>query len=236
MYKKTIICLANSRKPPSGRCVAGKEYENNAIGNWLRPVSKRDGHAVSEEERRYDNGPIAQLLDIISIPLRKPDPYGHQSENHVLDDGYYWQKKRLADWSLVQSCIDKYDRNFWGYSESTYYGENDKVSEANLSRFQHSLTLIQVTDLQILVKAEDGYQGAPSRRRVRGQFTLYHNTYILSITDPEIEDMYLKMDNGNYNIGGAVLCISLAEVWNGFAYRVIASVITQERCQKIHAH
>src|SRR5258706_13588071 len=83
MYEVTILCLANSRKPPSGRCIAGKVYKHGATNaRWIRPVSARLSHEVSEEERRYEGGPKAQLLDIISVPLREPSPMGHQVENH----------------------------------------------------------------------------------------------------------------------------------------------------------
>jgi len=36
--KKTLVCLANSRKP-SGHCIAGKDLSEQAQGNWVRPVS-----------------------------------------------------------------------------------------------------------------------------------------------------------------------------------------------------
>ncbi len=32
---KQIVCLANSRKPPSGRCIAGREYSGGHPGPWI---------------------------------------------------------------------------------------------------------------------------------------------------------------------------------------------------------
>lgn len=230
MYLKTIICLANSRKPPSGRCIAGKELDGNKVGKWLRPVSARPGHEVSEEERRYENGVKAQLLDIVSVPLIQPTPFDHQIENHVLDENFYWKKTGTANWNQVVACVDAFDPAFWGNSQSTYHGQNDKVSEANVLRAGSSLKLIRVSDLELVVHIEDGYQGAPGRRRVRGRFTLNRVPYLMSITDPEIEEDYLGRHDGKYSIGEAALCVSLVEVWNGFAFRVIASIITPQRC------
>lgn len=236
MYIKTIICLANSRKPPSGRCIAGKEFEDNKVGKWLRPVSARASHEVSEEERRYENGIKAQLLDIVSVPLIQAAPFDHQIENHVLDDKFYWTKAGVANWNQVVSCGDAFDPAFWGNSQSTYHGQNDKVAEANVVKAGSSLKLILVSDLAVVVHVEDGFQGNPGRRRVRARFTLNHTPYLMSITDPEIEEEYLLTGDGNYVVGVAALCVSLVEIWNGFAFRVVAALITPQRCAQINGH
>lgn len=230
MYEKTIICLANSRKPPSGRCIAGKEFVSGVAGAWIRPVSARPGHEVSEEERRYEGGKKAQLLDVISAPLIKADPFGHQSENHTLDAGYYWTKLGKASWEQVQSAVDSHDNSFWSNSEKTYNGVNDKVSAANIAKITTSLKLILVPDLEIRVRLEGGFEGNPGRRRVRASFKLQGLPYTLSVTDPEIEEDYLTRGNGDYELGQAALCVSLVEVWNGYSFRVVASVITPDRC------
>ncbi len=230
MYNKTIVCLANSRKPPSGRCIAGKEFSGAIVGGWVRPVSSRPSHEVSEEERRYVDGKKAQLLDIVTVPLLNATPLGHQTENHTLDDGFYWIKVGTATWAQINAIADPYDRVFWSHSQSTYHGENDKVAEADLAQIGTSLRLTRVNDLTIKVINEDGYNGAPSRRRVRGEFTVLGIHYLLSVTDPEMEENFLAQANGDYNLGDAVLCISLVEPWNGYAFRVIASIITPHRC------
>jgi hypothetical protein len=235
MYEKRLICLANSRKPPSGRCVAGKELVGGRAGTWIRPVSSRPGHEVSEEERRYEPGTKAQLLDIVSVPLDHPSPYGHQVENHVLDAEYYWTKVGVATWAQVEAAVDGHDPAFWSHSQSTYHGTNDKVAAADTPRIGSSLKLVMVTDLRIRVRKEDGYEGNPSRRRVRAAFTVDGEFYVLSVTDPDFEEEYLTRGDGDYDIGQTALCVSLAEVWNGFAFRVVASVLTPERCEALNA-
>lgn len=231
MYEETIICLANSRKPPSGRCVAGKQFPGGQLGKWIRPISARPGHEVSEEERRYEVGKKAQLLDIITVPLIHPSPSGHQVENHVLDADYYWTKVGVATWNQVQAAADPYDYAFWSNSQSTYHGCLDKVTEAAVAQVGSSLKLILVSNLQLCVRSESGYEGSPTRRRVRAQIDLQGRHYLLSVTDPEIEEEYLLKGDGRYDIADTALCISLAEVWNGFAFRVVAAVITPERCK-----
>ena len=234
MYELTLICLANSRKPPSGRCIAGKIYSDGTTSNWIRPVSARSSHEVSEEERRYEGGTKAQLLDIVSIPLLNASPFGHQVENHTLDDEYYWEKEGRATWAQVEAAVDTYDSVFWGHSQSTFHRLNDKVAEAAVAAIGSSLKLVLVSDLLVSVNRESGFEGSPSRRRVRAKFTLRSTRYSLSLTDPEVEEEYLKRGDGEYDVGEAALCVSLVEVWNGFAFRVVASVITRERCEALN--
>jgi hypothetical protein len=225
MYLRKIICLANSKKPPSGRCVAGKEFDGKRAGQWIRPVSVREGQEVSEDERRYENGRRAQLLDVINVPLIKHQPSGHQVENHVLADNY-WDPRGKATWAQVNALIDPYAADFWRDGGSTRFGLNDKIGELIAASMRSSLKLIRPDSFSLVVQREDGYEGRPSRKRVRGRFDYHGRTYILSVTDPLVEDDYLARNEGAYQIGSVLLCISLASVWNGYAFRLVASVIT----------
>ncbi len=230
MYTQKIVCLANSRKPPSGRCIAGKITEGPMTGQWLRPVSARTTREVSEEERRYENGRRAKILEYIEIPLIRANPTGHQTENATLDDTYYWTRHGQATWDELTALIDPYQENFWTAAESTRYGENDKVSELVAQRINSSLKLIEPENLQIQVLSEEGYQGAPNRKRVRSSFCYNGERYILSVTDPFIEEHYLPLEIGYYPIERSLVCVSLGDIWNGYAFRLAASIITPNRC------
>lgn len=231
MYEKTILCLANSQKPPSGRCIAGKEVAGTDIGKWIRPVSARLSREVSETERRYDDGRKAKLLDIISIAFARHEPQDHQVENHVIDEDYYWEKGGEASWAQVQTLGDPIDPKFWLSSESTYYGLHDKISPTVVRGHDTSLQLIVLPCVAIEVRSEPGYEGRPARKRVRGRFQVGGLHYLLSVTDPVIEEKYLARGLGDYNIEHVAMCVSLTEIWNGYAFRVIASVITADRCR-----
>ncbi len=230
MYELTILCLANSRKPPSGRCIAGKLFANERATEWIRPVSARPSHEVSEEERRYETGGKARLLDIIEIPLVQACPIGHQVENHTLDDQYYWEKEGTATWQQVLAAEDAYEASFWRKAQNTYHGFNDKVSAAETGQIGKSLKLVVVPNLSLLVRSESGFENNAARRRVRAQFAVRDQHYLLSVTDPEIEEEYLQKGDGTYEFGQSAVCVSLAEVWNGYAFRVVASIITPDRC------
>lgn len=221
-YTKTIICLANSRKI-TGRCVAGKEFAGGKIGGWIRPVSGRPAGELSEEERRFENGQDPKLLDVINIPMVESRPHGFQTENHVIDDGYYWAKERDAGWDDLNAALDKVSGPLWDNSSSSYNGMNDRVEEAAANKLGNSLRLVEVNDLKIIVAVE-GAEFGNAKRKVRGRFTLNGVQYWLSVTDPVVERKYLAGADGEFKVGHAILCISLGEPYGGYAYKLIAGV------------
>ncbi|MCC6781156.1 MAG: hypothetical protein IT537_31675 [Hyphomicrobiales bacterium] len=159
-YTKTIICLANSRKI-AGRCVAGKEISGGKIGPWIRPISGRPTGELSEEDRRFENGQDPKLLDVVRIPMIEPRPHDFQTENHLIDDGYYWTRERAASWDELQAALDPKAGSLWDNSSSSYNGLRDRVQDGATDQLDSSLRLIEVKDLTIAVAAE----GAEFRKR-----------------------------------------------------------------------
>src|SRR2546425_7253376 len=120
-YAKRIVCLANSRKPPSGgRCVAGREVTSAAFGGWIRPVSARPSQEISEEERRYQDGNDPRVLDVVEIQMIHTQPQHHQQENHLIDANYYWEKRGTVSWRDLQPAVEDPAGPLWlnGYSSS----------------------------------------------------------------------------------------------------------------------
>jgi len=136
-YVKKIVCLANSRKH-SGRCIAGKEVLPRGYGSWIRPISARPSAEISEEERRFENGKDPRVLDIIDVPMIAAVPLLHQTENHVIDAGYYWTKKGQLPWAELKHLIDK-PAPLWFNGDSTYSGLNDRVSVEHAAKMTNSL-------------------------------------------------------------------------------------------------
>ena len=124
-YSKTIVCLANSWKP-SGRCIAGREFQAGRVGDWIRPVSEREAREVSEDERGYSDGTDPEVLDLISIVMKGPQPQNHQRENHLLDPTQYWQKQGRVSWKALQPAVDAPNGPLWVNGLSTQHGWNDK--------------------------------------------------------------------------------------------------------------
>lgn len=225
---ETIVCLANSRKI-SGRCVAGKRTGDNS---WFRPISNRAGHEISELDRRYSDGKTAQLLDVIEIPCIEESPHGHQSENVLIDDRFYWEKKGSASWDDVLELVDQ-DADLWANGFSAYYNRNNRVPDGLIDEDGGSLRLIELDEMVLHAgpKAPDFGDMKPI---VRASFNYRGQHYKLDVTDPEYERACLEKGAGEYRIPSVVACISLSEPHtnqNGetFAYKLVASIITKER-------
>ena len=215
-----IVCLANSRKI-SGRCIVGKIILEH---KWMRPVSNRDSEEISEEERRYENGQMPKLLDIISIPVKKHKPQLFQNENYLIDDDYHWEKRGEFSSSL-DNLLDA-PNDLWGTQSSSYQGQYDRISENMSVNYEESLYLIKPQSLKIIVRIE-GQEFDNAKRKVRAEFQYNETTYIFPVTDPVIEKKYLSGENGEFalHIENVYLCVSVGLPHKGYCYKFLASII-----------
>jgi hypothetical protein len=224
-----IVCLANSRKI-AGRCIVGKRTGGDR--SWFRPISDRSGHEISEIDRRYPDGKTAQLLDVIEIPCIKAMPHGHQSENVLIDDRFYWEKKGRAPWMDILALVDQ-GADLWANEFNAYYNQNNRVPDGLIDEGGGSLRLIELDEIVLHAgpKAPDFGNMKPI---VRASFEYQGQEYKLDLTDPEYERACLEKGAGVYCLKSVIACVSLSELYtsqNGetFAYKLVASIITPER-------
>ncbi len=223
-YEKTIVCFANSRRP-GGRCVAGKELIGEEFGEWVRPIGNGQTEIISEEDRRYEDGTDPAILDVIRIHMSQPNPTFHQTENHLIDDSFYWERVDTATWQDALNAVDEIDGPLWQNGDSTWHGQNDKVAENLAHQNPNSLLLIRPDNIQIHVAKEDRGTYGPPRRKVRTSFNLNGIDYKLSLTDPKVERPYLLMPDNTYPIEDAIFCISLSGIFKGYAFKLAAGMI-----------
>jgi hypothetical protein len=69
-YTKTIVCLANSRKPPSGRCIAGREVTQTGFGNWIRAHLREKLRVKVEIQKISTNNRARARLEDVLFPIR----------------------------------------------------------------------------------------------------------------------------------------------------------------------
>lgn len=223
MNKIRIVCLANSRKV-SGRCIAGKEILTDGSGRWIRPVSARTAGEISEEERRYEDGSSAQVLDMVDIPVIGHVAGGHQTENYLIDPNEYWTRAGAMPSSGLTRFTD-YPDSLWKNGDSTLSGQNDRVRIEAGMVFAGSLYLISPESLTVHVVSETA-GSIKLRRRVRASFSYRSARYNLVVIDPLVERAFLAKTDGMYPLDAAFLCVSLSEVYNdGYSYKLVASVI-----------
>ena len=219
-YTKSIICLANSRKL-NGKCIAGLEFENRQVGGWIRPVSNNPNGELSSSDTAMENGDEPKLLDILKIPLVEPRQYGFQTENHLIDDRYYWEREGVfATQYLPHYC--KEPNSLWVNGFHSTNGINDRIPVAIANRLTNSLVLIEPQQLTIAIIP--GYKRG--QLQTRAEFCVAGETYCLGVTDPTIEYMYRLHGTGRYICQQrSVACISIGEPFDGFCYKLVASII-----------
>ncbi len=212
MYEKTIVCLAASARD-GGICIAGKEYNNGIFGNWIRPVSNRGSREILDPERIKDTGGITQVLDVVTVYLNSPHPYAHHSENHIIEGGKSWTNRGILTKTDIMGAIDDVT-GLWHDGDSSSGGTNDRVPLKYLGKMQSSLLLIKPENL-IIDKI--------SFRRFRAKFDFQGISYDLAMTDPLMKKKY--RDKGCHSVPDALICVSLAEQYGRYAYKLVAAVI-----------
>jgi hypothetical protein len=227
MYTRRIICLANSYKH-GGRCVAGRVYRDGSVGEWVRPVSVREGRELSPAECRYGllRGEVS-VGDIVDVQLAKPVPNGHQVENHEIACTGAWRKAGCATWTLLYACQDVDCQEFWADRGRSSRGMADRVPVSVSTTLGASLQWIYLPHMELLVRA--GFSGVG--KEVRACFVHLGQEYRLKVTDPEVCNATKANPPGRYPVGMALLCVSISEPYDGFVYRLVATIITPRRCE-----
>jgi len=219
--KRTIVCLANSRKL-AGRCIAGRVIEDGGIREWLRPVSARQHQEVSRSERLYANGREPQLLDIIEVPLIEPCPEGYQQENWLLS-GQRWARVGSFQGDRVAELVDGAGP-LWLNGWSTYNGCNDQIPLENAAELRSSLRFVRADGVRLHIFRPSAAFGN-DKRRVQAQFEFENDRYGLWVTDPAIEDEFLSREDGWYDLGERYLTISLGEPFREHCHKLVAAVL-----------
>jgi len=199
-YTKTIVCLANSRRP-DGWCVAGKEVLGGGrFGEWVRPVNTQNDDAISAGEMKLDDGKRPRLLDVITVPLVEHVPKRHQPENHQIDSGRPWTKRGVLGKHELPALVDEaYD--IWRIRKDC---QNDRIWESCINEVNKSLLLIRPESLTI-----------NASEKVRANFRHHGENYSMSVTDSVAEARYAAkkpVTEARYQIAtdGVYLCLSVA--------------------------
>ena len=220
-YTRAILCLAASRKH-QGKCFAGRCIQT---GEWIRPVSNRPDEEISTAESRLPNGVQAALLDFLEVPMLQARPRGYQTENHLIDPTRPWRRTRRGTWEEVLQNLDDHAGPLWLNEGASWGHGHNRVTEANAAGLDGSLLLIQPKRLLVSVGRKGGMYEDANRRLVKAHFRHGGIDYTFRITDPAIENMMWGGEDRTVEMHGSVLCLSLGEVYYGYAYKLVAAVL-----------
>ena len=218
---KRIVCLANSRMS-GGRCIAGKELRaDGRAGAWIRPVSGWSTGALSEGERRYENGVEPRVLDVIDVAVVEARPAKYQRENWVIARERRWVKVGGMESGALAQWVDA-DPALWVNGHDSEHGENDRIPLRETDALESSLALIKVDALRVTVSDRRGSR-VPY---LRGAFRYNGDDYSLRITDAAAESGAVGMRHGDYDTDARFLTVSLtAEPYEDYCYKLIAAII-----------
>lgn len=218
MTIKQVVCLANSKKL-GGRCIAGREIPDGAVGAWIRPVGNRPEGELYPHEIRLQGGASPRILDILEIGLSKPLPESCQRENYLVDPGFHWRRIGRFEAARITSLCEV-PATLWVNGSHSYNGMNDRIEEARCDCLPSSLVLVQPSSPQIVVQKE------LKKTKVRMEFRLGEAQYGLVVTDTLYSEEYLSRGEGTYRYDGrCAICVSIGDVYKGYRYKLVASVI-----------
>lgn len=222
---KRLVCLANSRKG-GGRCVAGLIPDT---GRWIRPVSARTNHEISQEERQYKDGTDPRVLDIIDVPLLRHQPISYQSENWLLDPHRRWVRAGRAEWHQLLT-MEQHPDTLWINGHSTPGRLHDRVPMEQAVTLRDSLKLIRVSRITLRIRTSRASHGE-AKQAVDAVFRHTGRLYIVRVTDPEYEQSYLNKYGKVHELGESFITVSLGEEFKGYAYKLAASIIERSKVE-----
>lgn len=163
-----MIVLANSWRPPQGRCIAGID---TVAGEWVRPVPQGGG-SIPEQSTRVKGRELA-LLDVVRLDLDTPRfDTKYQKENRAIRN-WNWELVRKAEIGEVEDYI-RTGPLLYGAGKAVKPDRLEKITPA----FWTSLQLVRPSEVLFQRDPREGKQN-----RWKAVFPLPWQ-YELDITDP----------------------------------------------------
>lgn len=212
---RDIIILAKSRKH-NNYCVAGKDIKT---GEWIRLVSddRTIHNAIKGSDLVYNNNEEANVLDVVRVVVKninEDNKIFYQPENYILDDNYYLLHLEKKNSEYLDKIMDNDDLIFFNDSNCVSNIELHNVREIN------SLILVEPEIVKVKKKNYNTLWA-----NIRYNNIWYNN---LTITDTSFTSKFYENISNDYNgtnFYDFKLVISLGEEFNGYHYKLIASII-----------
>lgn len=232
MEIKRFVVLANSYKKKPGRCVAGRELGNdNAVGNWLRPISDLPEGELHPHHMRIEGGRVLSVFDIVGVPVADHARDIAHPEDWRIKGASPWQRIGIFPQARLAS-LEERPADLWVESDT----RTNRVSSEFLARrtAHQSLYLVRPKNFRVeLTNDFNPWEGHHEVKR-RACFTYNGLSYSLGLTDPVFIDTRAKRfpEEGEPAIvvrpsENCLICVSLTPKFErtGYHYKVVATVL-----------
>ncbi|WP_407505016.1 dual OB domain-containing protein [Acinetobacter baumannii] len=213
MYRE-IIVFANSVKHGNS-CVAGK---CTRTGEWIRPVSDSTGSAILESQtkilnkRKGTKWPL-KTLQKIGLNLSEHAPLvNHQPENYIITQEDQWTDQYKISVEEAEHYLD-HPSDLWGEGGKVNY---DSIKNQTVI-INSSLYLVKLDKLELYKDLREG------ETKRRAKFLYNGISYDFAVTAREFDRLIGTRQEITLN--NVIICTSLAENYNGYCYKRIASII-----------
>lgn len=214
MPRRTIVCLANSKKL-GAYCVAGVEPESR---NWIRPLGSGSHGAVTASEQTFADGTRPELLDLVEMPLALATPEPGQPENWQLSSGQWRWLGHLDDdeaRALLEALV----------VDTPVFGTNERsipVAEVAVGNVANSLAVVRPEQLRWTKRVW------PEGAKIRSVFRHAEGWHDLPVTDPAWVAEFVHDaagDHDHVDTEEVYLVLSLGEPMNDEHWKLVAGVI-----------
>ena len=230
---KRIVVLANSIKKQA-RCIAGIEVGSGREldpAGWVRPVSDESEGELRPRHMQVNGGGVLNVLEIVDVPLLHGADDRVHPEDWIIDLDRKWERKARFDTAALGD-LEEEPLDLWLESTS----RTDRVRPAFLSNREahQSLYLIRPANLRLRLWTEFNQFKGRDQKKSRAVFDYNGWGYSLSLTDPVATDRYCRqfpaVDEQPREFPLAcgdrcLLCVSLTPEFNGYHYKVVATVL-----------
>jgi hypothetical protein len=228
MIRKSLLVLANSYKR-NERCIAGRELAivngQTILSLWLRPVSAHNEGELSLTERVLAQTWVeVGVGDIVEVSLDHQPADPTQPENWLL-----WKN---GDWTDISQSFARPNLDVLEERPPSLWLDpqagSDRCRDGWLQQHPPAQSLYVVRAENLAVRLSCDVQGKVSRR---ARFEYGGQVYDLSLTDPEacrkVQPRVPRPGTGGVEIpvGSCRICISLARSFQGYHYKVVATIL-----------
>jgi putative nucleic acid modification protein with dual OB domain len=213
VQRRELVCLANSIKLGEF-CFAGVDV---ATSEWIRLIGSGQHGAVTRVEQKLEDGRIASLLDIVSVPLAYPEPVPGQPENWILGDGAWEYAGKLAGdeaADLLASLV----------CEGPIFGVPGK--RVPIAAVEDGLITSSLT-IACPWAVSWRWEGA---EKLYAEFEHSGRNQSLKVTDPKFIAEFADDEPDQYDFDDeeertTYLTVSLPDEWRGAHWKLVAGVI-----------